>query len=99
MDEKTILTIIVIAVILLVVFLYVRKNRCKVCGSFFTMTTTGKTYGEPFTKRESQYIPEKRTTRHYNVTYRNYTIHTKCSKCGNTDDIDGQELISRKTTF
>jgi len=99
MGIETIVAVVAIVVVAIIIFQIIRRNRCEMCGGFFTIETNGTTYSEPFTKRESEYIPEKRITRHTNVTYRDYELHKKCKKCGHTFTENGQQVVDRKPTF
>lgn len=99
MNEKYFLIIGVIIVLGLIAFFYLKKSRCPICKKFLTLHSTGITKLETYTKKESEYRPEKRMTYHHTNTYQKIITHYKCSSCGYTYDQKSDMLIDRKSSI
>jgi len=99
MNEKTIIIIAIIILFGVIIFFLFKRNRCPICNKFFTIHSTGRTKLETYTKKESEYIPEKRITKHHTYTYQKYKIHYKCSNCDYTFDENSDQVIDRKTSI
>jgi len=88
---------IVLILVIIVVYKQIKRSKCPLCGKYKAIKVSGQTNLEKYTKREKEYIPEKRMTKNWEIIYQKYITHYKCKYCSHTFDERGECLVDKKS--